>query len=118
MGNDVNPSNIPPSATSIGEEQINGLASIGATEQDICDYLGITPQQLEAQYGALLRRRWAWFRIILRQKQFNIATQNKGDMRMLQWLGRFNLSQTTLAPIQPTTESPVKTYAGIDPDSI
>ena len=107
-----------PAVPAITEAQINGLASVGATPREISDYLGLTTQQLEAQFGPLLRRRAAWFRITLRQRQFTIATHEMGDLKMLQWLGRFNLDQSAQSSPQATPESLIKTYVGIDPDTV
>jgi len=99
------------------EAQVLGLASIGASEQEICDYLGVNRTELMEQFGAAIRKQWAKFRISIRQKQFHIAMHDQGDLRMLQWLGRFNLSQRDSATVQ-TSEQPVKRYIGIDPDAI
>ena len=107
-----------PAAPAVTEAQINGLASVGATPQEISDYLGLPLQQLESQFGPLLRRRAAWHRITIRQRQFTIATEEKGDLKMLQWLGRFNLNQNAQSPPQYTHESQIKTYIGIDPDTV
>ena len=108
---------VPP-APAVTEAQVNGLASVGATPQEISDYLGLPLQQLESQFGPLLRRRAAWHRITIRQRQFTIATHEKGDLKMLQWLGRFSLNQNAQSPPQSTPESQIKTYIGIDPDTI
>ena len=90
----------PTPAPAVTEAQVNGLASVGATPQEISEYLGLPLQQLEAEFGPLLRRRAAWYRITLRRRQFTIATHEKGDLKMLQWLGRFNLNQNAQSPPQ------------------
>ena len=108
----------PAPAPAVTEAQVNGLASVGATPQEISEYLGLPLQQLEAEFGPLLRQRAAWYRITLRRRQFTIATHEKGDLKMLQWLGRFNLNQNAQSPPQSTPESQIKTYIGIDPETI
>ena len=101
----------------ISEAKVMGLASIGATEQEICDYLGIGGTELMQRFGPALRRQWAIFKISIRQKQFNLAMDKEGDFKMLQWLGRFNLNQRDSVAGQGN-EMPVKGYIGIDPDAI
>ena len=101
----------------ISEGQVEKLASIGATEQEICNYLGIKREELMEQFDAVIRRHRALFQLTLRQKQFNMAINNQGNLRMLQWLGKFNLSQSEAAQAK-TTEMPVKGYIRIDPEAV
>jgi hypothetical protein len=77
-------------------EELRRLASLGATDRDICEYLGITGFELEKEFGELLIHARAARRISLRKKQTVLAID--GNASMLSLLGKHELGQTqTLA---------------------
>ncbi len=87
----MQPSTAPPASTD--PQLILKLASIGATEDEICTHLNITPRQIRQLCGDKFAAHQAWFKIILRQKQFEYLIRNPASNRMLIWLGQCYLNQ-------------------------
>jgi len=97
--------------------QVESLAAKGATEEEMADYLGISPKTLSRRFGRVIKKMRALLRISLRHKQIELATKDNGDLRMLQWLGQYYLNQNDESQ-EPPPSMPVKGYIGIDPDQI
>lgn len=75
----------------IDPQQVRGLALSGATDGEIADYLGISPQALRLQFGPGLIQARAARCISLRKRQTVIAAD--GSVPMLIFLGKHELGQ-------------------------
>ena len=75
-------------------KQVEELASIGATQQEIASDLGISVDTLQRKRGfaAVYKRGMDKGCLSLRHKQFNLA--KGGDKTMLIWLGKQLLGQS------------------------
>jgi hypothetical protein len=76
----------------IDSQQIRKLALGGATDRDICEYLGLTEALLQEQFGTELVQARASRRVSLRNTQ--TAAAIKGNVRLLTLLGKHELGQT------------------------
>jgi hypothetical protein len=79
-------------------EQVEKLASIGCTFEEIATVLGITPWQLskrrksDTEFEQRIQKGLAHFKVSLRRMQYQAA--QKGNVAMLIWLGKQVLGQT------------------------
>jgi hypothetical protein len=73
-------------------EELRRLASVGATDRDICEYLGLAESELEKEFSELMIHARAARRISLHKKQTVLAID--GNASMLSFLGKHELGQT------------------------
>tara|TARA_A100001391_G_scaffold55872_2_gene34178 strand:+ start:1726 stop:2028 length:303 start_codon:yes stop_codon:yes gene_type:complete len=76
----------------LDKELIKKLATIHCTYQEIADVVGTSTTTLEKSYKDLIEHGRAEGKKSLRRKQMEVALE-KGDVRMLIWLGRNLLDQ-------------------------
>ena len=74
------------------QKQISDLAAVGATDEDICQYLGIPEPDLDREFNQVLTHARASRRITLKKVQSEVAF--KGNASMLIFLGKHELGQT------------------------
>ena len=67
------------------------MASVGATDQEIADFVGCDPQTIRNRFSAILVKSCAGMKLRLRQAQYKAALA--GDRAMLIWLGKQMLGQ-------------------------
>lgn len=73
------------------QEQVEYLASIGCTDEEIAHTAGVSRRTIQRRCGAALKKGRASFRIELRKAQINLAL--RGNASMLIWLGKQYLGQ-------------------------
>lgn len=79
------------------------MATVGATNTEIAEYLGCSVDTLTRRFADVLTKTRAGRRIRLRRLQWQAAEQ--GDRTMLVWLGKVELGQRETQVIQ-TQELP------------
>ena len=82
---------------------VEGMASVGATNCEIADFLGVSEALIRKKCEVTLTKARANVRIRLRQAQ--IKTALGGNPTMLIWLGKQMLDQKEIAVIE-TRELP------------
>jgi len=82
---------------------VEGMASVGATNCEIADFLGVSEALIRKKCEATLTKARANVRIRLRQAQ--IKTALGGNPTMLIWLGKQMLDQKEIAVLE-TRELP------------
>jgi DNA-binding CsgD family transcriptional regulator len=73
-------------------ETVRGIASAGATNVEIAEFLGCSVDTLTRRIAEDLRKERAGIRISLRKAQIRIVL--KGNVAMLIWLGKQMLDQS------------------------
>jgi hypothetical protein len=73
-------------------ETVCGMASVGATNVEIAEFLGCSVDTLTRRFAEDLRKQRAGLRIGLRKAQVRVAL--KGNVAMLIWLGKQMLDQS------------------------
>ena len=81
---------------------VEGMAQVGATNQEIADFVGCSEGTVRQRFHDLLVKARASMRLRLRQAQYKAAL--KGDRTMLIWLGKQVLEQRE-PPIAVTGEA-------------
>ena len=75
----------------IDPKVVEGMASVGATTDDIADFVGCSRDTIERRFLDVLVKTRAGMRLRLRQAQVKAALA--GDRTMLVWLGKVVLGQ-------------------------
>tara|TARA_R110000824_G_scaffold194375_2_gene376983 strand:+ start:1457 stop:1798 length:342 start_codon:yes stop_codon:yes gene_type:complete len=91
----------------IDPEEVEKLASIGATNVEIASFFGCDPSLISKNFSSIITKARESGKIRLRQWQMR-AAQN-GSVPMLIWLGKNMLNQsdqvsTTIIDVPPTIE--------------
>lgn len=73
---------------------ITDLAAIGHTAEEIAVIIGIHPTTITKNYRDVYLKGLAGMKTSLRRKQFEVATEGKGNVTMLIWLGKQYLGQS------------------------
>ena len=81
------------------------LASIHCTYQEIADVIGTSTTTLEKRFKHLIEKGRAEGKKSLRRKQMEVALE-KGDVRMLMWLGKQYLGQAD-QPVDEANTAPL-----------
>lgn len=82
---------MPQPTVALNEEHLLHLAAVQCPDEDIADSVGCRRRHLRRDFGRLLRQTRAKARCNLRKMQWSSAM--KGNVPMLQWLGRQYLAQ-------------------------
>ena len=71
---------------------VEGMASVGATNCEIADFLGLNEGTVRKNCGPTLEKARASLKVRLRRKQIQVALDD-GNVTMLIWLGKQMLDQ-------------------------
>jgi transcription initiation factor TFIIIB Brf1 subunit/transcription initiation factor TFIIB len=71
---------------------VEGMASVGATNTEIADVLGVDEGTIRKRFPETLDKARAGLKVRLRRKQIELALE--GNPTMLVWLGKQILKQT------------------------
>jgi len=85
----------------IDAKVVEGMAFVGATNEEIADFFETTPETIERRFLPLLRKSRADLRVRLRRLQLRIA--GEGNPTMLIWLGKQLLGQHDKARVEHST---------------
>ncbi len=77
---------------------VEGMASVGATNCEIADFLGVSEALIRKKCNATLKKARANIRIRLRQAQVKAALS--GNPTMLIWLGKTMLEQKEISVLE------------------
>lgn len=75
----------------IDEKLVEGMASVGATNTEIAQFVGASEATIRARFKDTLARARAGLKVKLRRKQIEMALE--GNATMLVWLGKQMLGQ-------------------------
>ena len=75
----------------IDEKVVEGMASVGATDVEISDFVGCSESTIRSRFRGILTKARSGMRTRLRQAQFKLAIG--GNATMLIWLGKQMLNQ-------------------------
>lgn len=92
----------PKKIPELTEQQIQELASIGCTDEEIARLAGLGETTLQTRFGALLKQGRAQLRENLRKAQVKRALG--GSDTMLIWLGKQYLGQSDKTQTQQITD--------------
>lgn len=85
----------------IDPKVVEGMAFVGATNEEIADFLETTPETIERRFLPLLRKSRADLRVRLRRQQLRVASE--GNPTMLIWLGKQMLNQHDKTEVEHST---------------
>jgi hypothetical protein len=77
---------------------VEGMATVGATNVEIADFLLISEDQLTRKYADILQKARAGRNVLLRKLQWRAA--KAGSAAMLIWLGKQYLGQREIAKLE------------------
>lgn len=80
----------------VDEPTLEQMASMGCTTAEMAETLGVSPDTLERNYAASIKRGAALRNYSLRRRQLELAME--GNPTMLIWLGKQLLGQRDKAP--------------------
>lgn len=89
-----------PAPKPIDEKLVEGMASVGATIEEIADFCGVSRDTIERRFLSTIHRVKAQAKFSLRQAQLRAAL--KGNPAMLIWLGKSMLGQTEKTQVEHT----------------
>lgn len=75
----------------IDKKEVEKLAGLGCTVEEIAEFLGVSKRTLERNFVAAINKGREHVKISLKKKQFDVAM--KGNVSMLIWLGKNYLGQ-------------------------
>jgi DNA-binding CsgD family transcriptional regulator len=81
----------PPKWSTISKEQIESLARLGCTDEEIADCFGIAPRTVTRHFREPLHKGRAMLKTRIRRAQLKAA--DSGNVSMLVWLGKQLLGQ-------------------------
>lgn len=88
-------------------EKLLDLASIGFTQDQICDYFGVGRSQLESNQDWIdaWREGHTKFKEVIIRGQYEVAADanHKGRDKMLVWLGKIHLNQREIQQVESNT---------------
>lgn len=84
VGRGANKKVIPP-------EEVEKLAALHATTEEMAAYFGVHPNTLSANFGDIITKARANTKVSLRREQIKVALN--GNVTMLIWLGKQYLGQ-------------------------
>lgn len=70
---------------------VEGMASVGATDNEIGDFVGASDETIRRRFGAILTKSRAGMKLRLRQAQYKLALA--GNPALCIWLGKQMLGQ-------------------------
>lgn len=82
---------MPKPKAKVDPKQIETLASIGCTVEEMALVVGCSKDTLERRFMGNIEKGRAFFKVSLRRKQVELA--NSGNVGMLIWLGKQCLGQ-------------------------
>ena len=88
----------------IDPKVVEGMAAVGATNEEIADFTGSDEVTIRRRFGEILTKARSGMRLRLRQAQLKAALA--GDRTMLVWLGKTMLGQkeTTVTETRDVTK--------------
>jgi hypothetical protein len=92
----------PGAQAKIDMKVVEGMASVGATNVEIADFLGFAESTISTKCREVLKKARASLKTRLRQAQIKAAIG--GNPAMLIWLGKQMLGQTDKQEIEHTGE--------------
>jgi AraC-like DNA-binding protein len=93
-----------PKPMPIDPKVVEGMVMVGATTEEVADFIGCSRDTIERRFQSLLNKTRANSRLRLRQAQYKAALA--GDRTMLVWLGKVMLGQkeTTVTETRDVTK--------------
>src|SRR5689334_23137959 len=82
---------MPRKSKPVDEKVVEGMASVGATDTEIADFVGLDKSNVGRRFATILTKARSGMRTRLRQAQFKAALT--GNATMLIWLGKQMLDQ-------------------------
>lgn len=105
----------PKAKAGLTAAQIERLAKIGCSDDEIAALAGIAESTLQENFRAHLTKGRANLRERLRRRQLRRALDDGSDT-MLIWLGKQYLGQRDKADLSAEVSTTVKGYIGVSPD--